>query len=73
MTCGLRIGEVLALRSKDLDLEDVTVTVAGTVAKVGSEGERPILFSAGFTADAPRGLWAFLSETPSLEPDSPIP
>jgi integrase len=40
VTCGLRIGEVLALRSKDLDLQAETVTVAGTVAKVGELGMR---------------------------------
>ncbi len=40
VTCGLRIGEVLALRARDLDLDDQTVTVAGTVAKVGGTGRR---------------------------------
>ncbi|HSO70029.1 MAG TPA: tyrosine-type recombinase/integrase [Arachnia sp.] len=40
VTCGLRIGEVLALRSKDLDLAAETVTVAGTVAKIGELGTR---------------------------------
>ena len=40
VTCGLRIGEVLALRSKDLNLAAETVTVAGTVAKVGELGAR---------------------------------
>jgi len=43
VTCGLRIGEVLALRSKDLDLEAETVTVAGTVAKVGESGPRTLV------------------------------
>ena len=40
VTCGLRIGEVLALRSKDLDLKAETVTVSGTVAKIGELGTR---------------------------------
>ncbi|MBK7821506.1 MAG: tyrosine-type recombinase/integrase [Tessaracoccus sp.] len=43
VTCGLRIGEVLALRSKDLDLMAETVTVAGTVAKVGGAGGKRTL------------------------------
>lgn len=43
VTCGLRIGEVLALRAKDLDLKAQTVTVAGTVAKVNNGGKREIV------------------------------
>lgn len=43
VTCGLRIGEILALRAKDLDLEAQTVSVAGTVAKVGESGPRTLV------------------------------
>lgn len=40
VTCGLRIGEVLALRAKDLDLKAKTVTVAGTVVKLTTDEPR---------------------------------
>ncbi len=44
-TCALRIGEVLALRSRDLDLESGTLTVRATVAKVSTAqgGRQPEL------------------------------
>lgn len=56
VTCGLRIGEVLALRAKDLDLEAQTVTIAGTVAKVGELGRRRLVVQDPKTAASFRTL-----------------
>ncbi len=56
VTCGLRIGEVLALRAKDLDLAARTVTVAGTVAKVGGSGKRTLVVQTPKTRASLRTL-----------------
>ncbi len=66
VTCGLRIGEVLALRSKDLDLEDGTVTVAGTVAKVGPTGERQLVVQTPKTRASLRTLSLLPDTIPDL-------
>ncbi|GAB3817024.1 hypothetical protein GCM10028820_17270 [Tessaracoccus terricola] len=42
VTCGLRLGEVLALRDKDLDLDAQTVTIAGSLARLGETGPRTL-------------------------------
>lgn len=56
VTCGLRTGEVLALRAKDLDLDEQTVTIAGTVAKVGERAPRTLAVQDPKTAASFRTL-----------------
>lgn len=67
ITCGLRIGEVLALRSKDLDLQAGTVTVAGTVAKVGELGARSLQVQDPKTPASFRTLALLPATVPSLK------
>ncbi len=38
--CGLRIGEALALRRQDVNLDTMTITVATTMSR--QEGIRPV-------------------------------
>ncbi len=56
ITCGLRIGEVLALRVKDLNLEAQTVTVAGTLARLGEIGPRTLAIQEPKTKASRRTL-----------------
>lgn len=56
VTCGLRIGEVLALRSKDLNLDAGTVTVSGTLARLGEAGPRTLALQSPKTKAAQRTL-----------------
>ena len=66
VTCGLRIGEVLALRAKDLDLEAETVTIAGTVAKVGESGQRTLFVQQPKTRASLRTLSLLPDTVPEL-------
>lgn len=66
VTCGLRIGEVLALRSKDLKLDAGTVTVAGTVAKVGESGQRSLVVQTPKTRASLRTLSLLPDTIPEL-------
>lgn len=55
VTCGLRIGEVLALRARDLDLDGGQLHVRHTVAKVDvGDGRRQIVLQEPKTREAVR-------------------
>jgi integrase len=55
VTCGLRIGEVLALRDRDLDLELGQLHVRRTVAKIDDgDGHRRIVLQEPKTKEAVR-------------------
>lgn len=67
VTCALRIGEVLALPSRDLDLESGTLTVRATVAKVSTaEGGRQRILQTPKTAAAVRTVHLLPHTIPDL-------
>lgn len=80
VTCGLRIGEVLALRRRDLDLDGGRLHVRHTVAKVDEgHGRRRIVLQEPKTKEAIRTvhllphtldeLRAWLASRPKLKAD----
>lgn len=68
VTCALRIGEVLALRERDLDLAAGTLTVRATVAKVvATDGTRQRVLQTPKTAAATRTVHLLPRTIPELE------